>query len=68
MSKHTFEILRCLHRFSGQYFPTFGLYTDQRNSEYGHFSRSEFHDQNSLLAIVKYLAFVLHLFNLQLAA
>ena len=26
--------------FSGSYFPTFGLNTDQENSEYGHFSRS----------------------------
>ena len=26
--------------FSGPYFPAFGLNTDQKNSEYGHFSRS----------------------------
>ena len=27
--------------FPGQYFPAFGLNEDQRNSEYGHFSRSD---------------------------
>ena len=26
--------------FSGPYFPAFGLKTDHKNSEYGHFSRS----------------------------
>ena len=29
--------------FSGRYFPAFGLNTDQKNSEYGHFSRSANH-------------------------
>ena len=27
--------------YPGPYFPAFGLNTDQRNSEYGHFSRSD---------------------------
>ena len=27
--------------FPGPYFPAFGLNKDQRNSEYGHFSRSD---------------------------
>ena len=27
--------------YSGPYFPAFGLNTDQNNSEYGHFSRSD---------------------------
>ena len=27
--------------FCGSYFPAFGMNTDQRNSEYGHFSRSD---------------------------
>ena len=29
-----------IRSFSGLYFPTFGLNTDQKNFEYGHFSRS----------------------------
>ena len=29
--------------FSGPYFPEFGLNTDQKNSEYGNFSRSGYH-------------------------
>ena len=31
----------CIRRFYGPYFPVFGLNTDQKNSEYGHFSRSD---------------------------
>ena len=27
--------------FCGSYFPAFGMNTDQKNSEYGHFSRSD---------------------------
>ena len=30
-----------IRSFSGPYFPTFELNTDQKNSEQGHFSRSE---------------------------
>ena len=30
----------CIRSFSGLYFPTFGLNTDQKNSDYGHFPRS----------------------------
>ena len=30
----------CIRSFSGPCLPTFGLNTDQKNSEYGHFSRS----------------------------
>ena len=30
-----------IRSFSSPYFPAFELNTDQKNSEYGHFSRSE---------------------------
>ena len=29
-----------IRSFSGPYFPAFGLNTEKKNSEYGHFSRS----------------------------
>ena len=29
-----------IRSFAGPYFPTFGLNTDQKNSQYGHFSLS----------------------------
>ena len=32
-----------IRSFSGPYFLAFGLNTDQKNSEYGHFSRSDNH-------------------------
>ena len=34
----------CIPSFSGPYFSAYGLNTDQQNSEYGHFSRSETHE------------------------
>ena len=30
----------CIRSFSGPYFSTFGLKTDQKNCQFGHFSRS----------------------------
>ena len=40
-----------IRSFSGTYFPAFGLNTDQKNSEYGPFLRSEMSDRflNALL-------------------
>ena len=35
--------------FSGSYFPAFGPNTDQKNSEYGHFSRSDLYCVNAEL-------------------
>ena len=32
-----------IRRFSGLYFPAFGLYADQKNSEYGLFSGGDSH-------------------------
>ena len=32
----------CIRCFYGPYFPPFGLNMDQKNSRYGHFSRSDF--------------------------
>ena len=41
-SKYTHSIKsRRIRSFPGQYFPTFGLNRDQKNSEYEHFSRSD---------------------------
>ena len=39
-----------IRSFTGPYFPTFGLNTEQKNSEYGHFPHSE-------LKVIKTLAF-----------
>ena len=40
-AEHVYCVKSVLIRsFSGPYFPAFGLNTDQKNSEYGHFSRS----------------------------
>ena len=39
VSKHCVKSIH-IWSFSGPYFPAFGLNTDQKNSEYGHFSRS----------------------------
>ena len=39
-----------IRSFPGRYFPTFGLNTDQKNSEYEHFSRSN--NLQSLLLIL----------------
>ena len=47
-NQRLFEVFRDYHcvksvriwRFSGPYFPTCGLNTDQKNSEYVHFIRS----------------------------
>ena len=36
---HCIKIVR-IRSFLGPYFPAFGLNTDQKNFEYGHFSRS----------------------------
>ena len=36
---HCGESIR-IRSYFGQYFPAFGLNTDQNNSEYGHFLRS----------------------------
>ena len=33
---HCMKIFR-IRNFSGQYFPAFGLNTDEKNAEYGHF-------------------------------
>ena len=38
--KHCVKSVR-IRSFSGPYFPAFGLNTDQNNSEYEHFLRSE---------------------------
>ena len=35
-----------IRSFSGQYFPAFGLSTDQKNSEYRHFSRIKYSRSN----------------------
>ena len=40
------DVIHCvktvrIRSYSGPYFPAFGLNTDQNNSEYGHFSRSD---------------------------
>ena len=35
-----------IRRFSGPYFPAFGLNTGQKNSEYGHFSCSGNYSEN----------------------
>ena len=38
---HSVKTVR-IRSYSGPYFPAFGLNTDQNNSEYGHFSRSDY--------------------------
>ena len=38
VSDHYVKSVR-IRNFPGPYFPAFGLNTDQKNSEYGHFSR-----------------------------
>ena len=40
-----------IRNFSGSYFPAFGLTTDQKNSEYGHFARSGEPDFRYLLEV-----------------
>ena len=42
-----------IRSFSGPYFPAFGLHTDQKNSEYRHFSHSE--HAYSIVSQLKYL-------------
>ena len=32
----------CIRSYSGPYLPVFGLNTEQNNSEYGHFLRTDF--------------------------
>ena len=57
MPHHKFSVyvsrIRCvksvrIRSFYGPYFPTFGLNTDQKNSKYGHFSRSDIRLDNRL--------------------
>ena len=51
-SSHCVKSVR-IRSYSGPFFPTFGLNTDQINSEYGHFSRSEYFDRKPWIWIEK---------------
>ena len=62
--KHCVKGVR-IRSFCSPYFPAFGLNTDQKNSKYGHFSRSEISNITILLhtnyicfSINKYICFM----------
>ena len=53
-----------IRSFSGPYFPAFGLNTDQKNSEYGHFPRSECYLKFRILKKIRKSAAPLYLIQI----